>query len=198
MARQAGELTLKQEAFVAAYLGQANGNATEAARIAGYAQPNQQGPRLLVNVGIASRVRAKVEQVAASPDEILRRLDEQSRANLMWFYDVDSSGVPKLNLAKPEARQHAHLIKEITFDKGGSPVGVVLHDAQSATVHLGKHHRLFVDRQEVKTESLGDFEGWTLEEMEAYAAGGLPAVNALRRRDSEASASPETGGEDPL
>ena len=42
--------------FVAAYLGEANRNATEAARIAGYAHPVQQGPRLLGNVGIKTAI----------------------------------------------------------------------------------------------------------------------------------------------
>ena len=51
------ELTVKQHAFVSAYLGEANGNATEAARIAGYKQPMQQGNRLLRNVEVADRLR---------------------------------------------------------------------------------------------------------------------------------------------
>lgn len=50
-------LSHRQELFVAAYLeGEAKGNATAAAALAGYAKPNKQGPRLLVNVGIARRV----------------------------------------------------------------------------------------------------------------------------------------------
>lgn len=58
------QLTAKQLMFVSAYVGAANGNATEAARIAGYAEPNKQGPRLLVNVGVAEHVaefRSRIE-----------------------------------------------------------------------------------------------------------------------------------------
>jgi hypothetical protein len=40
-------LTPKQAVFVAAYLGEANRNATEAARIAGYANPGQRGHELV-------------------------------------------------------------------------------------------------------------------------------------------------------
>ncbi len=47
-------LTPKQEAFVAEYL--ADLNATAAAERAGYEHPNKQGPRMLVNVGIAKAI----------------------------------------------------------------------------------------------------------------------------------------------
>ena len=43
----ANGLTSKQHAFVAAYIGVARGNASEAARIAEYAKPGQEGHRLL-------------------------------------------------------------------------------------------------------------------------------------------------------
>jgi hypothetical protein len=51
--------------FVAAYLGEANGNATEAARLAGYAKPMQQGSRLLRNVEVAAAIEAHNAQVKA-------------------------------------------------------------------------------------------------------------------------------------
>lgn len=46
-----GRLTPKQRAFVLAYVGDACGHATEAARLAGYSHPDKQGPRLLEFVG---------------------------------------------------------------------------------------------------------------------------------------------------
>ena len=48
------ELTRKQRIFVLAYLEELN--ATDAARRAGYAHPNTQGPRLLVNVSISAAI----------------------------------------------------------------------------------------------------------------------------------------------
>ncbi len=47
-------LTQKQEAFVAEYL--VDLNATAAAERAGYEHPNKQGPRMLVNVGVAKAI----------------------------------------------------------------------------------------------------------------------------------------------
>lgn len=55
-------MTEKQRRFVEAYMGDAAGNATEAARLAGYAHPNTQGPRLLVNVGIARELEQRQQE----------------------------------------------------------------------------------------------------------------------------------------
>lgn len=60
-------LTTKQEAFIGFYLGSARFNATKAARLAGYAHPNKQGPPLLVNLGIKARIaewRKEMKQAA--------------------------------------------------------------------------------------------------------------------------------------
>jgi phage terminase small subunit len=70
------ELTDRQERFVAEYL--VDLNATAAAARAGYAKPNKQGPRLLVNVGVQARVaelRAEqLERVQVRADDVLREL----------------------------------------------------------------------------------------------------------------------------
>lgn len=49
-------LNPQQEVFVSAYVGEARRNATEAARIAGYKQPNMAGPRLMGNDGIRAAI----------------------------------------------------------------------------------------------------------------------------------------------
>lgn len=56
-------LNPKQAAFVAAYIGEAKGNATEAARIAGYAKPGQQGHALLKKLEIQSQIDAHLSEV---------------------------------------------------------------------------------------------------------------------------------------
>lgn len=60
-ANEQPKLTVKQRAFVDHYLGVSQYNATDAARRAGYKNPNTEGPRLLVNDG----VRARIDQVLA-------------------------------------------------------------------------------------------------------------------------------------
>lgn len=59
-------LTPKRAAFVAAYLGEANRDATEAARIAGYAEPGQEGHRLL-----------KIAEIKAAIDDQLSNIKRQ-------------------------------------------------------------------------------------------------------------------------
>jgi hypothetical protein len=54
-------LSPKQRRFVQEYL--LHLNATKAAELAGYKNPNKQGPRLLVNVGIAQAIKAAMDDV---------------------------------------------------------------------------------------------------------------------------------------
>ncbi len=58
-------LPYKRALFVAAFIGTAAGNATEAARIAGYADPKQQGSRLLTFVDVKAAVAAHRAAVEA-------------------------------------------------------------------------------------------------------------------------------------
>lgn len=74
----------KQRVFVEEYL--RCWNATEAARRAEYANPNKQGPRLLVKDGICNAIKARIDEKAMSADEVLVRLAEQARADLSVFF----------------------------------------------------------------------------------------------------------------
>lgn len=118
-------LTLKQEAFIAAYLGAANGNATEAARIAGYAVPMQEGSRLLRNAVIAARVSGKVSEIAATPDDVLREL--ASVAFAPWHDFVEVTGRAKDGEPTKVRSDIASKVKALEI--------------------LAKHHQLLVDRQ---------------------------------------------------
>ncbi len=121
------KLTLKQQLFVESYLGAAKGNATEAARMAGYKQPQMQGPRLMQKDEIASRVRARVEQAAMSADEVLKELSEIGRAEWKHFLQVMTNRNGETIDAK-----------------------IVLKDKVTALELLGKYHKLFTDKQEVE------------------------------------------------
>jgi len=71
-------LTQKQEAFVAEYL--VDLNATAAAERAGYEHPNKQGPRLLVNVGVAAAIAKgqakRSERTEITQDYVLTSIRE--------------------------------------------------------------------------------------------------------------------------
>lgn len=115
-------LNHKQQLFVEAYLGAANGNATEAARIAGYRQPQMHGSRLMKNDEIASRVSARVDDAAMTADAVLSELAAVAR--IKWDSD-------------PKAVQNKVRALEL----------------------LGKHHKLFTEKQEV--EHSGTVNGMT-------------------------------------
>lgn len=59
-------LTEKQRRFVEAYAGPAMGNATEAARLAGYKVPDPEGSRLLGNARVAEAVRNLTEKTRSA------------------------------------------------------------------------------------------------------------------------------------
>lgn len=137
----ANGLTDKQSIFVEEYL--KCWNATEAARRADYSFPNTQGPRLLVNVSIQEKIRERLDELKMEADEVLRRLAEQARGDHSEFVTpyggVDIKGL--IDAGK------AHLIKKVKKTQSG--IEYEFYDAQSALVWLGKHHGLFVDRQEI-------------------------------------------------
>jgi phage terminase small subunit len=120
-----GKLTTKQELFVAAYLGEAHGNATEAARMAGYKTPHPEGSRLLRNPTIAARVSEKLENAGITADAILAELADVGFADWREFVEV------------------------LARDKSGKPIKtrMDLSNKVKALELLGKHHQLFADKQ---------------------------------------------------
>jgi hypothetical protein len=155
-------LTYRQRLFVCAYLGTAAGNATEAARAAGYAQPHSQGPRLLANVGIRAAIAAKLAGAALAAEEVLARLSDMASADLADFLAISPKG-HRVDLAKARRAGKTHLIKKLSPTRYG--LAIELHDARGALELLGKYHGLFdrIDMGDAKTE-----------ELEARSAGPDP------------------------
>jgi phage terminase small subunit len=104
MPKPSDKLTPKQQAFVQAYLGQALGNAAEAARLAGYKQPHPEGPRLLQlpKIQAALALQPKTGWNIADPDEVRATLtsflrDESARkADRLRAAEVLSKVLPGL------------------------------------------------------------------------------------------------------
>ena len=81
--RTAGEQTMKirHQAFIAAYLGEAHGNATRAAITAGYSErtARQQGSRLLSNVDIQAALAERMTEAGMTADQAIERLSWYAR-----------------------------------------------------------------------------------------------------------------------
>ncbi len=117
-------LTHKQQLFIEHYLGAARGNATEAARLAGYAGNDDTlahaGHGNLAHPEIAARVKRKVDAVGLTKDAILDAL-----ASIV-------------------------AIPNEQFFGAGRDSKVSLGDKVRALELLGKYHRLWVERQETE------------------------------------------------
>lgn len=107
------KLTRKQEAFVLTYL--ACWNATEAARQAGYAFPNVEGPKNLVNPSIVARIQERLTELKMDADEVLERLAAHARgslADVVTFRAVRR----QTTVVKPVAEVIADLHVQIAFE----------------------------------------------------------------------------------
>lgn len=138
-------LSAKRRAFVEEYL--RCWNATEAARRAGYSarSANPTGSRLLANDSVKACIEQRLKEKAMSADEVLQRLGEHARAPYAPY--ITDRGT--VDLAGLLAAGLGHLIKSTKQDRWGA-VTIEFYDAQSALVHLGRHHGLFTDTMAVK------------------------------------------------
>lgn len=132
-------LTNKQRIFVNEYL--TTWNASEAARRAGYSEKTAGsiGHENLNKPEIDAEVKRRIADRTMGPDEVLIRLGEQARAEYSQYIGAD--GV--VDLAQMIADGKAHLIKGIKETAHGKTIE--FYDGQAALVHIGKHHKIFVD-----------------------------------------------------
>jgi phage terminase small subunit len=135
-------LTPKQQAFVEHFL--TCWNETEAARRAGYADPNRNAHRLMVNNGISQAIQARLVELKMGADEVLARITDHARSSVAPFLVTNDAGVPTGFDLGPD--RPLHLVKKVSItDKG---ISFEVHDAQAALALLGKHHKLFTDKVE--------------------------------------------------
>lgn len=146
------DLSDKREAFVNAYF-ECGFNATAAAKKAGYSDKTarQQGSRLLSDVDIASRIRARMDEEAMSANEVLHRIAAIARGDFGEL--IDDLGNPDITKAKSEGR--TFLIKKIrtrtitTEDSDITENELEPYDSLKALELLAKHHKLLTDKQEI-------------------------------------------------
>src|SRR4026209_1969462 len=130
------DLTLKQQLWLEAYLGEAAGNATEAARIAGYAGNDNTlhvvGQQNLRNYTIRERVKMRLSEAKVTADEVVATLTAHMRADIADI--VDEKGI--VDLKELKARGLGHLIRSITPTKFGPKVE--LHSSFAGAAQLCK------------------------------------------------------------
>jgi len=156
------KLKPKHKAFVDAYFRLAM-NATDAYAEA-YPKASREtarrnGSTLLTNTDIRSEIDRIFSEQVMSPSEVLKRLSDMGKANLLPFIRITDEGFTYFDFSHPDAKNYFHLIKKIKTKrtrrvegKGENAevwedewVEVELHDAQAALEKIGKHHHLFRD-----------------------------------------------------
>lgn len=151
-------LTAQQQFFVEEYL--RTFNATDS-YMAAYPSAKRNsaasnGYRLLhENADVIELVQARLSEAAMSADEVLARLAAEARGDIDDFLDVDGN----FDLRKARNAKKTGLIKKLKTKTTTRTVGEMevkttevefeLYDAQAAKALLGKHHKLFTERQEL-------------------------------------------------
>jgi hypothetical protein len=142
-------LTPKQQKFLEAYLGEANFNATEAARLAGYKGEDNVlavvGCQNLRKPNIAEELRKAWEERGMESHEIIGRLSDIGRASLADFIDVLPEGGWKLNLVKAQKAGKLHCLKKLKHTEWGTEIE--LWSPLDAKEKLARIRRLFADAQ---------------------------------------------------
>src|SRR3990172_3335237 len=139
------KLSRQRRDFVDAYLKQGfgRGNASEAARTAGYSEKTarQQGSRLLSDADIQAAIAERVNEMKIAADEVLLRMAAIARGSLgefitvegeVWYFDIKKAAeADKLGLLKK--------LKRTVKENGDETVEIELHDAQTALATLMRH-----------------------------------------------------------
>jgi len=162
-------LNWQQRLFVINYLGKANGNATKAAELAGYRNPQATGSQLLQHPIVHAALQAKLEEAAMQADEVLARLSDIASGDHDDFleeYDhqtgVDENGDPvyqkrlHFNYGRAKKRGKTHLISQIEIAPDGT-TKVKLHSSADALDKLARVHGLYKERIDIYA-AIGDTE----------------------------------------
>lgn len=155
-------LSLKMRTFCLAYVGEANGNGTEAARIAGYkgndvtlaavGSENLRKPQI---VQLIAELRIEAEKKAS--DKILSAMETLVGHTKIAESDIADLFPDNPFLQEAQKRGISKLIKSIYFDKDtGRLVRLEMYSAQVALQDMAKHHGLMPTKIEISKSEADD------------------------------------------
>jgi hypothetical protein len=144
------QLTEQQERFVLAYAGPAQGDRTQAARMAGYSFPDHQSKRLLTYPHVRQAIEERTRHLTLDADEVLRRLARIATADMGDFANlVGENERHEIERKLKELRKRglSSLIAQLVPTKYG--MSVKLHDSQQALQTIARCLGMLKDRLEV-------------------------------------------------
>lgn len=179
------ELSYKHRMFVEAYLGPSAGNATDAARRAGYRTPHPTGLRLLQKATIRAAIDAKLDSTALTTSEILARLSAIASANLDDFGDISPMGGFTLKLDKAKRRGKLHAVRKLKSTEDGPEIE--LYNAMDALEKLGRYRGMWKADSDQRNAGPVDGPHALPEEDTRFAPdGGDEAVGGAQAGDAPA------------
>ena len=151
------KLTGKQKAFADYYIGGAHFNATKAAKLAGYSEKTafQIGYENLRKPEIRDYIKERLSELTLTENEVLSRLTDHANASIADILDENG----EFNFSVMVENGKDHLLKKLKVRRvtrrtqDDEEIEEVTHefemyDAQAATVHLGRYHKLFTEKVE--------------------------------------------------
>lgn len=149
------ELTDRQIQFCENYLADPN-NKTDAARRAGYLDPDKMSRYLLAHEDIKAYISRRQEEISKrlgiSPESVLRELAGIAYFRLADFVDLDLEGNPQINIQKLKASPAASVVTEFAVTKrpgGVTTVKVKQADKVAALLQIAKHLGMLTEKVEV-------------------------------------------------
>lgn len=140
-------LTAKQQIFITEYL--RCWNATEAARRAGYANPNVEGPKNTVKPSIAAAIAAELDRRKMGADEALARTAAIARFDITEWIDEDG----RLDIDGIRAAGLGHCLRKVKTTQRQRASGDVVttveveaYPADAAHDKLLRHHGQYNDK----------------------------------------------------
>ncbi len=153
-------LSTKQKVFIEEYL--KTFNATQAALAAGYSPDTARsiGAENLTKPDISSAISERLRETAMGADEVMMRLAEHARGDVGEFLTQTADNELIIDLTKAIEAKKTKLIKKLTQKRTIRTKGddetteevltsIEMYDAQAALEKIGRHHKLFTDKQEI-------------------------------------------------
>lgn len=120
------KLTPKQRLFVDFYVGdEAFGNATKAARRAGYAKPEQQGWQVRNTPAVQAAIEEQLQGRVPTKFEVLAGIGRMTRGSMADFIDVGGCDLSEeAQQILSQLLETADLVLAEVWEEGGLPLGV--------------------------------------------------------------------------
>src|SRR4051794_10883567 len=115
MVAQPTKIKPKRERLLQFYIGQAKGNATLAAELAGYKHPNKLGPRILADPLVRRRLAELADDAAVSMAEVHVFIRQAMEVSVSDFFDEQGN----ITRESIKASGKGHLVRDFIQTRNG-------------------------------------------------------------------------------